>query len=96
MKFITGPRCSGKTTALIEESSKTGIPIISPTRAMAEYAKRMAKDYGVDIPAPVSIGEVVKQGGKRGKYLVDELELCLSVLGIDAVTATVCIEEEEK
>ena len=94
MKFITGPRCSGKTTALIEESAKTGIPIISPTKAMAEYAKRMAKDYRLDIPNPVSIGEIVKQGGRRGKYLVDELELCLSVLGVEVVTATVCVKEE--
>lgn len=94
MKFITGPRCSGKTTALIEESVKTGIPIISPTRAMAEYVKRMAKDYGVDIPDPVSIGEVVKHGDKQGKYLIDELGLCLSVLGIEVVTATVCVKEE--
>ena len=94
MKFITGPRCSGKTTALIEESAKTGIPIISPTRAMAEYTKRMAKDYGVDIPAPISIGEVIKYGDKQGKYLIDELGLCLSVLGIEVVTATVCVKEE--
>lgn len=94
MKLITGPRCSGKTTALIEESARTGIPIISPTRAMAEYVRRMAEDYGLDIPAPVSIGEVVKQGGKQGKYLVDELGLCLSVLGVEVVTATVCVKEE--
>lgn len=96
MQFIIGPRCSGKTTSLIQKSADTGVPIIAPTMAMANYIKQMAKEYGLDIPEPTSINKVVNQGGRPGKYLIDELEMCLRQLGIDAECAVICTKEDEK
>lgn len=96
MQFIVGPRCSGKTTSLIQMSADTGVPIIAPTMAMANYIKQMAKEYGLDIPEPTSINKVVNQGGRPGKYLIDELEICLRQLGIDAECAVICTKEDEK
>lgn len=88
MRLITGPRCSGKTTALIEESARTGIPIIAPSMGMANYISMLSKEQGLDIPEPASINKVVNRGGHPGKYLIDELEMCLRQLGIDPVAAT--------
>lgn len=96
MQFIVGPRCSGKTTSLIQMSADTGVPIIAPTMMMANYIKQMAKKYGLDIPEPTSINKVVNQGGRPGKYLIDELEMCLRQLGIDAECAVICTKEDEK
>lgn len=94
MDIISGPRCSGKTTMLIEESARTGIPIITPTSMMAFYIKKMAKEQGMDIPEPTSINKIVDRCGKPGKYLIDELEMCLRQLGIEAECVTICTEEE--
>ncbi len=88
MRIIAGPRCSGKTTALIQESAETGVPIIAPSMAMANYIKTIAKEQGMDIPEPTSINKIVNHGGRPGKYLIDELEMCLRQLGIDAIAAT--------
>ncbi len=96
MRMIIGPRCSGKTTSLIQVSADTGIPIITPTMAMANYIKQMAKEYGIDIPEPTSINKVVNQGGRPGKYLIDELEMCLRQLGIDAECAVMGTKREEE
>jgi len=88
MRLIAGPRCSGKTTTLIEESAQTGIPIIAPSMGMANYISMLAKEQGLEIPEPTSINKVVNRGGRPGKYLIDELEMCLRQLGIDPVAAT--------
>ena len=95
MRIIIGPRCSGKTTSLIQVSADTGIPIIAPTMAMANYIKQIAKEYELDIPEPTSINKVVNQGGRPGKYLIDEMEMCLRQLGINAECAVICTKEEE-
>lgn len=94
MRLITGPRCSGKTYALIKESAQTKIPIIAPTMMMAEYIRKTAKEIGFDIPDPVSINKIVNQGGRPGKYYIDELAMCLNQLGIDPVVVTACDEEK--
>ena len=91
MRLITGPRCSGKTTTLIEESAQTGVPIIAPSMRMANYISMLAKEQGLDIPEPTSINKVVNRGGRPGKYLIDELEMCLRQLGIDPIAATLCV-----
>lgn len=90
MHIISGPRCSGKTTSLIKISANTGIPIIAPTMLMANYIKTIAKEQGMDIPEPTSINKLVDQDGRKpGKYLIDELEMCLRQLGIDPIAVTV-------
>ena len=89
MRFITGPRRTGKTTTLMEDSARTGIPIIAPSMMMANYISMLAKERGLDIPEPTSINKVVNRGGRPGKYLIDELEMCLRQLGIDPIAATI-------
>ena len=96
MRMIIGPRCSGKTTSLIQVSADTGIPIIAPTMTMANHIKQIAKEYGLDIPEPTSINKIVTQGGKPGKYLIDELEMCLRQLGIDVECGVICTKDEEE
>ena len=88
MDLIRKERGTGKTAELTHLSAKHGIPIIAPTMMIAEYIKNQAKEMGLDIPEPTSINKVVNQGGKPGKYLIDELEACLNQLGIRAVAAT--------
>lgn len=88
MQIIAGPRCSGKTTSLIQLSADTGTPIIAPTMAMANYIKMIAKEQGMDIPEPTSINKIVNRGGRPGAYLIDELEMCLRQLGIDPIAVT--------
>ena len=88
MRIIAGPRCSGKTTALIQESAETGVPIIAPSMAMANYIKMIAKEQGMDIPEPTSINKIVNHGGRPGEYLIDEVEMCLRQLGINPIAVT--------
>ena len=95
MQVIAGPRCSGKTSSLIQVSADTGIPIIAPSMAMANYIKMIAKEQGMNIPEPTSINKIVNQGGRPGKYLIDELEMCLRQLGIDAECVVICTKDEE-
>jgi hypothetical protein len=64
--------------------------------ATANYIRQKAKEYGLDIPEPTSINKVVNQGGRPGKYLIDELEMCLRQLGIDAECAVMCTKDEEE
>ena len=96
MRFIAGPRCSGKTTALMEESARTGVPIIAPSMGMAKYISMRAKEQGLNIPEPTSINKIVNRGVKPGKYLIDELELCLNQLGIYPVAVTINVKENDR
>lgn len=89
IRLITGPRCSGKTTTLMEESARTSIPIIAPSMGMANYISMLAKEQGLNIPEPTSINKMVNRGGHPGQYYIDELEMCLKQLGIDPVAATI-------
>ena len=93
MRMITGQRCSGKTASLIQVSADTGVPIIAPTMIMANCIKQKAKEYGLDIPEPTTINKIVNRGGRPGKYLIDELEMCLNQLGINPVAVSIRTEE---
>lgn len=91
MRITTGPRASGKTTRLIMESAKTGATIVEPTHMMADYVKDMAKSMGMEIPEPVAItqllaGMIVRWRERR--VLIDELDMCFRVLGMEVVEAT--------
>lgn len=93
MKIIEGARGSGKTTELIYKSAELGIPIIAPTAMMCNCIKAQALKMGCDIPEPVSINKVVNFEKGHHKYLIDELDLCLQQLGIEAEYVTVCNKE---
>ena len=91
--LIRKGRGTGKTTELIRLSASQGIPIIAPTMWMANAIKKQARELGVDIPEPTTINKIVNQGGRPGKYLIDELEMCLRELGIDPVAVSSNMEE---
>ena len=96
MKFIEGARGSGKTTKLIYKSAELNIPIIAPTTMMCNCIKARASEMGCNIPEPISINKVVNFEKGHHKYLIDELDLCLEQLGIDAEYVTICNEENKE
>lgn len=96
MELIERSRGQGKTTELIYRSAREGIPIIAPSMMMAEHIKDAAFEMGLDIPEPTSINKIVNRGVKPGKYLIDELELCLNQLGIYPVAVTIDVKENDR
>lgn len=85
------PRCSGKTTMLIKRSSETGMTIVVPTMAMRDQVKKEAFDLGLNIPDPITIRQFVAtiyndNMMHKESYLIDELQLALRIMGVDAAT----------
>ena len=93
-----GERQSGKTTMLIEMSERTGATIVVATYQMAKYIQLLAARMGKKIPVPITVTNYIRllaSGGlgKSEKYLVDELQMMLSAMNIEAVTVDCdCIE----
>lgn len=95
------PRASGKTTLLIEESARTGMPIIEPNTASARYVEEQARKMGVKIPEPIS---ATSWNGRyyRGSdfsridgFLIDEVDLVLAnIFGSPIYKATYTEERE--
>lgn len=85
--YISG-RQFGKTTMLIKESVKTGATIAVATYMMAKYVQSMAAQMGLEIPEPVTYPEIFKtyHENRTKRYLVDELQIMLRQLNIDAAT----------
>lgn len=95
MKFIEGARGSGKTTKLIYKSAELNIPIIAPTTMMCNCIKARASEIGCNIPEPISINKLINIFTRKEKYLIDELDLCLEQLGIDAEYASITVNNDE-
>lgn len=93
-----GERQSGKTTMLIEMSEKTGATIVVATYPMAKYIQLLAAQMGKKIPVPITVTNYIRllaSGGlgKSEKYLVDELQMMLSAMNVEAATVDCdCIE----
>ena len=93
-----GERQSGKTTMLIEMSERTGATIVVATYPMGKYIQSLAAQMGKKIPVPITVTNYIRllaSGGlgKSEKYLVDELQMMLSAMNIEAVTVDCdCIE----
>ena len=87
-----GERQSGKTTMLIEISEKTGATIVVATYPMAKYIQLLAAQMGKKIPVPITVTNYIRllaSGGlgRSEKYLVDELQMMLQQMNIEAATA---------
>lgn len=83
MIMFVGGRGSGKTRRCIEFSVRTRIPILCQR---PDAIKAYAKEYGLDIPEPISYSEYVS-GRNRGsgsscRVIIDELGLFLNSLGL--------------
>ena len=93
-----GERQSGKTTMLIEMSEKTGATIVVATYPMGKYIQMTAAQMGKKIPVPITVTNYIRllaSGGlgKSEKYLVDELQMMLSAMNVEAATAdNRCVE----
>lgn len=85
------PRQSGKTTMLIKRSSETGMTIVVPTIAMRNQVKKDAFDLGLNIPDPITIRQFIAtiyndNMMHKKPYLIDELQMALRIMGVDAAT----------
>lgn len=80
MKLIRMDRRKGKTRRLIKESSSTGAIIICRESSL-KYIEITAKEMGLEIPKPMTIGEYVETftGGLSDNppVLVDDIEFAL-------------------
>lgn len=94
--YISGRQC-GKTTMLIKESARTGAMIAVATYTMVNYVVGMAKQMGLDIPQPVTYADIFRnfRENKTKRYLVDELQIMLSQLNIDASTMNLGTEPHQ-
>ncbi len=92
--YIAG-RQTGKTWFLIRESARTGAIIVAPTYQMVNYIDKMARDFGLKIPPPITTVDWIKMmPHKRDqKYLVDELQSALHQMNV--VMATLDINSKE-
>lgn len=91
MKIYISGRQFGKTTMLVKKSAETGAIIVSATYPMIEHTKRIAYDLGLQIPEPITVTnfiQILANGGlgKTQKYLVDELQMMLFQMNVEAAT----------
>ncbi len=93
MKVVIGGKGSGKTTALIEDSARTGYYIVC-RRTMIDTVMNMARELDVQIPVPLSYGEFVDRRyyslGIKG-LLIDDADALLeyiSTVPVQAISVT--------
>lgn len=94
MNIYAAERQTGKTTMLVKESAKTGAIIVTPNRQMGSYIISLADRLGVDIPAPITVKQYIQilangRPASGQKYLVDELQMMLSQMGVETATVNV-------
>ena len=94
MNIYAAERQTGKTTMLVKESAKTGAIIVTPNRQMGSYIISLADRLGVDIPAPITVKQYLQilamgRPASGQKYLVDELQMMLSQMGVATATVNV-------
>lgn len=88
MNVYIAERQIGKTTMLVKMSAETGATIVVPTYPMIKYVEDIAKDLGLKIPKPIDCFQFMRGLPRFGnkKYLIDELQMVLGLMGIEAAT----------
>lgn len=68
---------------MLNLAAENGYVIVAPNQQMANYVRRMAADEGLNVDV-ISAHEFTyhQHGLERKEFLVDELEMFLSSLGI--------------
>lgn len=96
MDIYVMPRRSGKTIMLIHKSHDTQIPILVRDSKHAKYVEELAKNLGVDIPEPLTVG--TNRLGRCRSVLVDDLDSVVGAmfrtLGFNPVEATMSTNYE--
>lgn len=85
MERIIGPRASGKTTKLIELALNNNFAsIVVPNHRMAEYVSHMAAEKGYPGLDILTFNQFMRRyyDGRPGRYVIDELDLCLAANGV--------------
>jgi len=87
------PNC-GKTTELIKKSSEEWLYIVVANKEQAYSIARMAEHMNLDIPYPITIGELpIKPGSHIKGVLIDEVEqLLMNVLGRPVIAMSTSYE----
>lgn len=84
MKIITGARNSGKSSALVKLSAKTGATIVSMA---PDYIRDLADQMGLTIPEPLHPNDLKEN--KPSKIYIDEIGSIMQYLiGADVGVAT--------
>lgn len=87
------PHC-GKTTELIKRSSKEWLYIVVANNEQAYNVARMAEHMNLDIPYPITFGELpIKPGSRIKGVLIDEVEqLLMNILGRPVIAMSTSCE----
>lgn len=80
---VIGTRGSGKTTKLLNIAQEEGYVIVEPIEKIADYVRHKATEKGLNVKV-ITVQELLycQRGARREKYLIDELDMFLSSLGI--------------
>lgn len=88
MNVYIADRQTGKTTTLVKISAETGETIVVPTYHMIKEVENIAKELGLEIPKPIDTSQFTRElhSFANKRYLVDELQTVLSLMGIESAT----------
>lgn len=88
MNVYIADRQTGKTTTLVKISAETGAIIVVPTYYMIKEVENIAKELGLEIPKPIDASQFMRElhSFANKRYLVDELQTVLSLMGIESAT----------
>lgn len=86
MNVYIADRQTGKTTTLVKISAETGATIVVPTYHMIKEVENIAKELGLEIPKPIDTSQFMREfhSFANKRYLVDELQTVLGLMGIEA------------
>lgn len=98
MRLYVNGRGSGKTMWAMLESARTGVPILVLSKKQKQDIVRMALDFGIDIPEPVTIEDLNVSGrDKVEEVIVDEAqELLQKMLEVKIIGLTMNDNEQNK
>lgn len=82
MKIISGVRRAGKTYEAIQESARTGFPIVVPFSVDMREIKQMALEMGLVIPSPIVWDEFIHRNGihGEGEVIIDDADWFLRLI----------------
>ena len=98
MRLYVNGRGSGKTMWAMMESARTDVPILALSRKHKQNIVRMALEFGIDIPEPITIEDLNATGkDKVEEVIVDEAqELLQRMLEVKITGLTMTDSEKSK
>lgn len=96
MTIISGPRQSGRTTALVKLCAQNPTSVIvSPTKHMAEFVDQTARDMGLKINKTLSFYEYTHERFPRiyDYFYFDDLDLALKILAGSAIVKAITVND---